>query len=373
MNTVFVLAFALTALVGGAPAVIPVQEASAWERVGGNLLDGFFNMYQPCVIEMPDGDYPYKMYFFGWAVDTGNTAFPGCDAIFHARSKDLAHWEVWAGDGAWDGEMQHERWRPVVTASDRVYDSHHNGDPSVVYKDGVYYMAYSASSEPTYRKTPGQGEAQMLCCIMGATSTDGIHWRKTGQPLLIEDEETQKADDVRDRYANFLRPSLHWEEGRWRMWFDYSHPDLGVSMGCAENTGEFGAPNGFKVVHDLASPLIPFWVNPDVVRAGNRYYAFGDPGGYAPALSDPHAGWRSRCICEAVSNNGLEWEIVGFVPPDADAAACHVPQALVTEQDGKTWLYVFYSTQRGGTETFGSYDFRYDRLRAMRRAIEPER
>jgi hypothetical protein len=74
-------------------------------------------------------------------------------------------------------------------------------------------------------------------------------------------------------------------------------------------------------------------------------------------------------VCEAVSDDGLNWRVVGYIAPDPDAAACHVPQALVAHHDGVPWLHVFYSTQRGGTETFGVYDFRYDRIRCVRRKL----
>ena len=88
-------------------------------------------------------------------------------------------------------------------------------------------------------------------------------------------------------------------------------------------------------------------------------------------MHDPNAGWTSRALCEAVSNDGLAWDIVGFIDPDADAAACHVPQALATEQDGVPWLYVFYATQRGLKDrTDGVYDYRYDRIRAVRRRMD---
>ena len=40
----------------------------------------------------------------------------------------------------------------------------------------------------------------------------------------------------------------------------------------------------------------------------------------------------------------------------------------MTTIDGKQWLYLFYSTQRGGEP---NYDYRYDRIRAMRREIKP--
>ena len=75
----------------------PDQDISKWERSREDLLWGFSNMYQPCVREIPGDEYQYKMWFFGWAVGIGNKGYPGCDAIFHARSKDLKHWEVYSG------------------------------------------------------------------------------------------------------------------------------------------------------------------------------------------------------------------------------------------------------------------------------------
>ncbi len=344
---------------------IPVQPEGSYERFGGDLIHGFYNMYQPCVIEVPGREHPYLMWFFGWAAGESNPGVPGVDAIFHARSKDLLRWEVYCGEDDWDGDMIPGRWQPVLVASDRYYDNCHNGDPSVAHKDGRFYMAYSATSKPGHREGEGLGEAVMLCSIMGATSEDGIHWEKTAQPLLIETEEAQAAQDISGHHVNFLRPSLHWQDDRWRMWFDYIPAEIGsVSMGCAENTGEFGAPGAFKPVHPLEKPLIIGWVNPDVARHAGKYHAFGDPGGYPG-----RTGWESRAICEAVSDDGLNWRIVGFIAPDPDAAASHVPQALVAHHDGVPWLHVFYATQRGGTETFGVYDFRYDRIRCVRRKL----
>jgi hypothetical protein len=67
--------------------------AEEWQRDKRVLLTNFNNMYQPCVVET-GGEYRYRMWFFGWAAARTNPGWPGCDATFHARSKDLTTWEV---------------------------------------------------------------------------------------------------------------------------------------------------------------------------------------------------------------------------------------------------------------------------------------
>lgn len=343
----------------------PTQPAAAWARDPRPLLWNFRNCYQPCVIERPVEPYPYRMWFFGWAKTDGNQdkGTPGCDAIFHARSNDLQTWEVWAGNGQWDTAMDPGRWAPVVVAADRLYDAWHNGDPSVVFHDGRYYMAFSATGKPGYgRSHPND----MLLCVMGATSEDGIVWRKTSQPLIIEPTAAQDPPTKEGWTGDYHRPSLMWDQGRWRLWFDYWHPTQGLCLGYAENLGDFAAPGAFHVLNSGTDPLIANWPNPEVVKVGNHYLSFADPVGYPPMMSDPDAGWRGRALCEATSDDGLHWRIVGFIAPDPDAAACHVPQAFVRQGADGPWLYLFYATQRGGTPV---YDYRYDRIRAMRRRL----
>ncbi len=346
----------------------PVQEQRDWRRSAESLLWNFHNMYQPCVIEIQDDAYPYRMWFFGWATADGNPDIPGCDAIYHARSSDLAHWEVWCGNDQWDTEMEPAAWAPVLAASDRYYDAWHNGDPAVVYHDGRYYMAYSATSKPYYKKSHDHLDGQLLC-IMGAVSDNGIHWQKTEQPLLIESDVAKYAETTDEHICDFHRPSLMRHEGKWKLWFDYWNHPGGVCMGYAENTGAFGDADGFQIKHDLKkAPLIKNWPNPDIVIIDGKYHAFADPVGYPPTdtRSDSSRLWSSRALCEAVSDDGLHWRIVGYIPPDQDTAACHVPQALVTTIAGERRLYLFYATQRGGGPV---YDFRYDRIRAIWRSL----
>ena len=154
--------------------------ASDWERPQRAVLDGFLHAYQPCVLETGDRDYPYRMWFFGWIVDPTNPEYPGCDAIYHARSRDLDHWEVLCRDGSWNAG-QPEEWASILFASsddERLYyNAWHVGDPSVVFRDGVYYMAFSSTSKPFDGPVEGYPSGMMLC-VMGATSVDGVHWRK---------------------------------------------------------------------------------------------------------------------------------------------------------------------------------------------------
>ena len=114
-----------------------------WQRAQVNLLTNFNNMYNPCVIET-GGEYRYRMWFFGWAENQSNKNIPGSDAIFHARSRDLKSWEVYSRENTWDKTLDPKKWVPVVHAGDRWYEAWHVGDPSVVMRDGRYYMALYA-------------------------------------------------------------------------------------------------------------------------------------------------------------------------------------------------------------------------------------
>jgi len=340
------------------------SEQGDWQRDPRPILTNFDNMYGPTIVETK-GDYPFKMWFFGWAAGHANPGLPGADAIFHARSRDLLRWEVYAGDQGWDKEMEPANWVPVVVPGEAWYDCWHNGDPSVVYRDGVYAMAYTATSKE-FEATEGY-PLRMVSCVMGALSDDGIHWEKTAHPLLIAPEDRPTPAPNPCRMGDYARPSLHWEDGQWKMWMDYWIPGKGVCLGLAENRGRFEEERGFRVVHDLDAPLLVDWPNPDVVRIGNKYHAFADPGGWPIDENDSH--WMTRQLREAVSSDGLRWERAEFIPPDSDADACHVPHAFLANLNGERWLYLFYATQIGNRKRDGVYHYQYDKIRAMRRKV----
>jgi hypothetical protein len=245
------LAPALGLALSASPVCFPAE--GEWQRDPMPLLTNFDNMYQPCVVEV-GGAHRFRMWFFGWATAMGNPDVPGCDAVFHARSNDLKTWEVYAGDGRWDDTMSPSKWVPVLYASDRWYEAWHVGDPSVVLHDGRFYMAYSATSKPLGEVAGYPSE--MVQCVMGAVSADGIHWTKTDQPLLLRAGDAAEPKPEPTRIGDFHRPCLRREGGKWRLWFDYWLPGQGVCMGHAENTGEFTAPEGFRITHDLTQPVL---------------------------------------------------------------------------------------------------------------------
>ena len=333
-----------------------------WYKNGRDVLKNFRNMYQPHVICELGEEYPFKMWFFGWSAEDCNPGYSGCDAIFHARAKNLDDWEVYAGDGKWDATMNPKLWVPVLAAQNLFFDSWHNGDPSVVRKDGSYYMVYSSTGFDRDRILPYQpGDTDLdLYCITGATSPDGIHWTRSKLPLLINAADIgvhgkgEMGEIIGGMYA---RPSLMFDEGKWKCWFDYWAGSAGgVAMGYAECPADsFMKMSAWRVVRAGANPVMGEWPNPDVIKVGSKYYSYSDAGSY-----DKHP-WTRRHICEAVSDDGINWKVLGHIPPESDAPATHVPEALVIKENGRKKIIVFYACQIGGEP----YDYRYNRIRYM--------
>lgn len=366
------LALALCFAIGGAAAADGLgrpdrftDRTALWERLGP-IASGFRNMYQFEILHEPeDAAYPYKGWLFGWAMEDGNPGYPGCDAIYAARSRRLdGEWEVYSGPGRWTSAHDASAWAPVVTAGDEIYDEWHNGDPSVARVEGRYFLALSATgnnSDGVLFGMPGDRDGS-LQVIMGATSGDGIHWRKTPAPLLMYEPEIGKPRTVGDVYdlGAYARPALMWGGDRWRLWFDYWAGDRGgVSMAYAECDGRFEEPGAWRIVRGAESPCLPDWPNPDVVHIDGLYYSYADPSGYTD-----HP-WTGRKICEAVSVDGVEWLVLGYVEPPEGVPASHVPQALVQWEKGRRYVYVTYANQRGGSP----YDYRYEAIGIMRREV----
>jgi hypothetical protein len=347
-----------------------VDKTADWEQVGGDLLSGFLNMYNLHVIHEPDdAAYPYKGWFFGWATTVCNEGYPGCDAIFAARAAKLVGpWEVYCGDvdrqPVWGNSMKAARWVPVISGGSTNFDNWHNGDPTVVRRDGKYYIIYSATGHNADGIAYGQPEDtdSDISCIMGAVSEDGLHWVKSNAPVLVYQPNVGQPPESPGGYTHpsglYHRPSLMYEDGRWKAWFD-SYTEQHFAMLYAENAGDFAQPADWKVMRGMDNPCIREFPNPDVVKIEDVYFVFADPGGH------PDAGWATRKTTWAVSLNGRDWKMVGYMKADSDVQANHVPEAYVESEDGVTWIYLTYGAQVPN-------DYRYDRIRMKRWKVTSE-
>ena len=355
-----------------------VDQSALWQQVGGELFKNFVNMYHLQIIKEPGQPYQYKGWFFGWASELGNSNYHlkyGCDMIFAARAKHLTGpWEVYSGEGRWDATMNPKLWVPVITAEGTFYDSWHNGDPSVVKHNGKYYMAYSSTG---FNKDmipfgqPGDTDSD-ISCVMGAVSTDGINWKRTSYPILIDPrnigQSPIKPGEYMHPYGLYHRPSLMRDGHVWRLWFDcWTGTDM--PMGYAENRGDFMNPADWKIIRVIDHPSLTNYPNPDVINIKDVYFAFSDPSGYQPltpkypSLAQKFLpSWASRKTCESISLNGTDWVSLGYIERDLGVQANHVPVAYTEPADNGTWLYVSYAPQ-----VFG--DYRMDRIRMKRRLV----
>lgn len=331
-----------------------------WINNQTDLLYNFTNLYNARVVyNAGDANYPYKMWIFGYADTYAN------DRIYAARAASInGPWQVYMGNGQWDTTMDKTKWVPVLCAGNQRFDNTHNGDPSVVLLNGTYYMAFSSVGIETRTDPDGQQRTYIINCIMGATSTDGINWTKSSQPILIWDREYTEGWDaskpVPPSYGGYHRPSLMYDDGKWKMWFDYYYPGTFLSTGYAENTVDFMSAANWSVIRKDNNPVIRNWVNPSIVKSGSTYYAFSDPEGFNNVLG-PH-----RQIVMQTSTDGLNWTLSGYLRPENGYEGCHVPEAYIQNENGTNYLYLFYSRQ---PESYNPYDPTYKSVRYLKKSI----
>lgn len=350
---------------------------SEWQFDHKPVLGPFHNLYNARVVQVPDKVYPFRMWFFGYAVKDSNPwhgRFLG-DAIFHARSHDLQRWEVYAGSDAdgkpkWDWTGNPRLWVPVVSALDPGFENAIAGDPSVVWRNGWYTMAFSSVWFESHPETKPQ-HMWVIACIMGARSRDGIHWHRGKKPILIWDKEYTVREDAAGGVfkrppgyeGSYQRPSLMYDESRWKLWFDYMLPGTFVSLGYAENRGDFLDPKQWHILNCGDHPQLRDWPNASVVKVGGRYLNFSDAPGYPASM-----GGDGRQITMAESTDGLHWTVLGHIRPEG-LASSHVPEAFVLKKAGHTWLYVFYAW-KPATGKGAKWDFRYKQIRVMKRRLD---
>ena len=234
-------------------------------------------------------------------------------------------------------------------------------------------MAYSSmgcdeDGIPYHKPGDTDGNAS---CIMGAVSTDGIHWTRSERPLIVWDKEKgfNERENKKDYYGGHQRPSLMREDGIWKMWYDYRESYIGY----AECSGDFlTGPWQEKYCgrHSLHHS-----VDFDVIRIGDIYYAWGDPylcwegiqDERVPFYPDDPANWCGRQIVEYQSRDGFAWQATGYFLPDDGYDAIQIPQAFIDHKRRR--VCIFYATQRG-KRGGGQYDWRWDTLRYRWKSFE---
>ncbi|MHA1371273.1 MAG: hypothetical protein ACTSWN_13715 [Promethearchaeota archaeon] len=151
-----------------------ILEPTLDSEMGGDDLHG--NLYAADII-INNGIY---MMWYGAQSKTGH------DGIHFATSEDGIHWK---------------KYGVVIEPG----SNNHVNDPSVVLVDGVFYMYFSVAP------------VDELDEIWMATSNDGINWAIHGRVLGPDDSGWDS--------LKVGRPSVLYQDGMFKMWFDGSEKD----------------------------------------------------------------------------------------------------------------------------------------------------
>ena len=221
------------------PAAGPCQWAGQWALSSQNPVlsptpadpdQGSDNVYAADVL-WHDGR---------WWMWYGGQGSDGHDAIFLARSNDLVTWQ------------KHPSWVDPTPVVDHGGANHVN-DPSVVLVGGTFYMYYTEA--PT-----GENDRVHL-----ATSADGESWTKNGMVLDVGPPGSWEPDRVG-------RPSVLYEEGQFRMWYD------GQVYGVARHVGYATSADGFSWTRHPDNPVVLNEGAVDVDRVGEWYVMLAESG-----------------------------------------------------------------------------------------------
>lgn len=122
--------------------------------------------------------------------------------------REAGRWRMWFGAQAKDG---HDRihlaesedgvaWKSLGVVLEDP-DANHVNDPSVVKVDGQYWMYYTRATQDIRDE------------IAVVTSLDGVHW--TNPQVVLRPSQSPHWDSLL-----VGRPSVLYDEGRFRMWYD---------------------------------------------------------------------------------------------------------------------------------------------------------
>jgi hypothetical protein len=350
-----------------------------------DALKGFVNMYNPSVIHEPGKEYPFRMWFFGWAAGEANPGYPGIDAVFAARSKRIdGDWQVYAGGGEWNAGDPRQ-WIPVLLPARpvaKVYDNLHNGDPSVVLKNGQYYMALTcAGYDPRDTKNGTMKfKRRKYRSVCGAVSSDGVTWQKIDKPLAFWQDELaygysgsmQKDPKIKNYFGGYARPSLLYDNDarKWKLWFDYRAGQRGLGVAYAENAGDFTKAADWKLLRSGKRPVMTGIMNPNVIKIGKRYYAFGIKSGFPAHGKGVKQKWGITRMVALESGNGVDWRYLGHFEPRDGVLRHKTPEAMLVKEGGDLWLYLWFGI-RHQDDPGGKTSNYSGRIRYAKQKINP--
>jgi|GEM_PF-1175847 len=282
---VFILFHASYTRAGGISGCSFPFENCLWEEDPDNPIIVPEGGYEDDNIYAPDVHLEgaiYKMWYGGQGTD-------GHDRIHYATSIDGVHW---AKHG-------------VVIDNG---DANHVNDPSVVKVGETYYMYYTKDY-----LGPGPEESAY---IYVATSQDGIHWAERGIAISKGPSGSWNSKAV-------ARPSVIYENGIFKMWFDGHN---GIARHVAYATSSDGLNwtiqnNGQPVFYNAGAV--------DVKRIGDYYVL----------VHESHEGTKW-----ALSPDGISWIDKGFLffkSGKSYDAYGHVTPMIFVDSNGN-WAGVYY-------------------------------
>jgi hypothetical protein len=169
----------------------------------------------------------------------GGQGSDGHDAVFLAWSADLIAWQMHGGA------------TPIPVVDHGA--SNHVNDPSVVRVGDTFYMYYTEA--PTLENDE----------VHLATSTDGTSWAKQGVVLDVGPVNSWEPDRVG-------RPSVLYEAGEFRMWYD------GQIYGEGRHVGYATSPDGVSWTKHGDNPVVLNEGAVDVDRVGEFYVMLTEAG-----------------------------------------------------------------------------------------------
>jgi len=233
-----------------------------WELYSGNpILVGSGdhpNIYAPSVL-IENGIW--KMWYGGWEAGY----YPN-DRIYRARSTDGLHWTK----------------EGIVLDIGTGWESAHVNDPSVVKVGDTYYLYYTGAL------SAGQDQ------IGVATSSDGLSFTKyVGNPIIPRISGTWQ-----DYVA---RPSVIYENGKFRMWYDARDVDGKVkNVGYAESSDGFNFTRRDEPVLSVEGSMVRL-ANPAVIKLPDGQYLMAIDG-WTEEVELGH-----RDLYFAYSDDGIHW------------------------------------------------------------------